>query len=371
MGEFLKGEKYPKVIGMGESPTRGLRHGYVVHFDDAVESVRQAVAQAEKTSGIKVRRAYISVGGTTLKGEQSTGLAIVSKADGEVTNLDVQKALEEAEENLGLGNKKVIHTFPIAYKLDGKEVWGRLEGMRGTKLEVKALFVTCSNQHVEDLISVIALAGVEPIDLIASPIAGSRIALSDKQKVAGSALVNIGAETVTMVIYENEAPISLRTFSIGSEDITNDIALGFKITLEKADALKLGSSSEEYPKRKLEEIIDARVTDIFELIDTHLKKIKRAELLPAGMVFIGGGANTMGLEHLARNTLRLPASIGTTEMFGVIKTKLRDPSYFTSLGLIVSGHDDEGYSSGASGTIGKLFKDLKNSLKSGLKQLMP
>ncbi len=371
MGEFLKGEKYPKIIGVGESETRGLRHGYVAHFDNAVESVREAVLMAEKTSGIKVRRAYLSVGGTSLRGEISTGLAIVSKADGEVTGLDITKALEEAEENLSSGNKKIIHTYPIAHKLDGKEVFGRIEGMRGTKLETKALFVTCSSQHLEDLIAVVSLAGVEPIDIIAGPIAAGYVALSQKQKVAGSALVNIGAETVSFVIYENENPISIHAFSIGSEDITNDIALGFKIPLEKADALKLGSGSEEYSKKKLEEIISARLSDILELVDNHLKKIKRSELLPAGIIFVGGGANTTGLEELSRDTLRLPTRIGSTDIFGQNKTKLRDPSYFTALGLVISRQDEDGYVSGAGGSFGKAMKDLKNTLKSGLKQLMP
>jgi len=371
VGEFIKGEKYPKIIGVGETETKGLRHGYVLHPEEASESVRMAVEMAEKTSGIKIRRAYIGVGGTSLRGETGTGIAIVSKADGEVTNLDITKALDEAEDNLGLVNKKVIHSYPVSFKLDGKEVWGRIEGLRGTKLELKALFMTCSNQHVEDLLSVITMAGVEPIDLVASPIAASYIALSDKQKVAGCALVNIGAETVTMVIFENEIPISLRTFSIGSADITNDIALGFKIPLEKANALKLGYATEEYSKKKLEEIVNARVSDIFELIETHLKKIKRSELLPAGIIFIGGGANTNGLEELSRDTLRLPSTLGATEMFGATKTKLRDPAYFTALGLILSGKNDEGYNPSGNSSLDKIWKELRNSIKSGLKQLMP
>lgn len=371
VGEFLKGEKTPKIIGMGESPTRGLRHGYVVHFDEAVESVKKAVAQAEKTSGIRIRRAYIAVGGTSLRGELGSGMAIVSKADGEVTSLDMTKSIDEASENLSSSNKKIIHTFPLSYKLDGKEVLGRLEGMRGTKLETKVLFITCSNQHLEDLVEVVSLAGVEPIDLVAAPIAASNIALNEKQKVAGSGLVNIGAETVSLAIFENEIPVSVHTFSIGSEDITNDIALGFKIPLDKAEALKCGNGVDEYPKKKLEEIIEARLSDIFELIDNHLKKIKRSELLPAGIVFVGGGANILRLEELAKEALRLPCSIGSTEMFGITKTKLRDPAYFTALGLVVSGKTDNDYISGSVGSFGKAMKDLKNTIKSGLKQLMP
>ncbi len=368
VAEFLKGEKNPRIIGMGESETRGLRHGYVVNLNDAINSVKNAVAEAERTSKIKIKRAFVAVGGTSLHSETSSGMAIVSKADGEVTNLDINKALEDCENNLHLGNKKALHTFSLSYKLDGKEVLGRIEGMRGTKLEIKALFVTCSTQHLEDLISVIEEAGVEAIDLIASPVAGSFIALSGRQKIVGSLLVNIGSETVSIATYENNLLMSLYTFSIGSADITNDIALGMRIPLEKAENFKLGNITEEYSKKKLDEIIEARLGDIFELIENHLKKIKRNELLPAGVVFIGGGANVTGLEEFSKSALKLPSRIGSTDMFGGIKTKLRDPSYFVALGLIISQEDNSGYNEGS---FSNLFKDLKHSIKSSLKQLMP
>ena len=375
VGEFLKGEKNPKVIGVGEAETKGVRHGYVVHFADAVNTVKNAVAIAEKSSGEKIKHAFISVNGITLHSEMSSGSAIISKANGEVTNLDINKALEDSENNLSLDNKKIIHMFPSSFKLDGKEVLGQPEGMCGTKLEVKTLFVVYSSQHLEDLLAVIAEAGVEPTDVIASPIAGSHIALSKRQKIVGSALVNIGFETVSLSVFENGSLISLHTFSIGSSDITNDIALGFKIPLEKAERFKLEnlpagrqSISENYSKKKLDEIVEARLSDIFELVENHLKKIKRNELLPAGIVFIGGGANISRLEELSKVALKLPSRIGTSEIFGNVKTKLRDTSWFTALGLITSGNDNDNYSKGS---FLNLFKDLKNTIKSITKQFLP
>lgn len=368
VGEFLKGEKNPRIIGLGESPTLGMRHGYVVNGDLAVSSLKSALAVAEKTSNIKIRKAFVSVGGVSLRGDTSSGMAMISKADGEVTSLDVKKALQDCEDNLNLGNKKIIQVFPQSFRLDGKDVLGRLEGMRGTKLEVKTLFMTYSVQHLEDLLEVVALCGVEPLDVVASPIAGSYLALSDRQKVGGVALVNIGSETTSVAVFENGTPISLYTFSIGSEDITNDIALGFKISLETAERLKLGTSTEEFSKKKLEEIVEARLSDIFELIENHFKKIKRSELLPAGVVFIGGGASVPGLAEFAKSVLKLPASVGTTEIFGNTKTKLRDSAWLTVLGLILYGKDGGDYSEGSFFSI---FKDIKSSLKSGLKQLMP
>lgn len=368
VGEFLKGEKNPRIIGVGESVTLGLRHGYIANSTLAAISVKNAVAMAEKTSGLKIKRAFVSLSGTTLRGEMSSGSTIISKADGEVTSLDANKALQDCEDNLSLSNKKIIHIYPISFRLDGKEVLGRLEGMRGTKLEAKALFVTYSIQHLEDLLGVIAEARVETIDVIAAPIAINSIALSERQKIVGVALVNIGAETTSLSIFENGLLMSIYTFSIGSSEITNDIALGFKIPLEKAENLKLGNIDEEFSKKKLDEIIEARLCDIFESIENNLKKIKRSELLPAGIVFVGGGANIPGLVELSKSILKLPSTLGTTEIFGNIKTKLRDSSWFTALGLLIIGKENGGYSESS---FRNLFKDLKNTIKSSIRQLMP
>jgi len=368
VGEFLKGEKNPKVIGIGEAPTLGVRNGYVVDATLASASLKNALAMAEKTSGVKIKRAFVSISGITLRGDTVSGITIISKADGEVTSLDIKNALQDCENNLNLTNRKIIQTFPVSFRLDGKDVLGRLEGMRGTKLEVKALFLTYSLQHLEDLLDALSLSRVELIDIIASPIAASYIALSEKQKIVGSALVNIGSETTSIAIFENGSIVSLHTFSIGSEDITNDIALGLKIPLDKAENFKLGNLTDSSLKKKLDEIIEARLSDIFELIENHLKKIKRNELLPAGIIFIGGGANVPGLLEFSKSALKLPSTIGETEIFGNLKTKLRDPSWFAVLGLITASMEESGYSGNS---FGGFVKNFKNTIKSSIKQLMP
>lgn len=369
IGEFLKGEKNPKIIGFGEALTNGVRHGYIVDIPLALKSLKSAISMAEKSSGIKVKRAFIAINTISLRGDIISGTSIISKADGEVTNLDINKALEDCENNLNLNNKKIIKIIPISFKLDNREIQGRPEGMRGTKLEVKALFLNCSISHFEDLLEVITLAEVKPIDIIPSAIAGSNIALSSRQKIVGGGLINIGSETVSLAIYENETLISLYTFSIGGEYITNDIALGLKISLENAERFKIGNIGEGFSKKKLDEIIEARLSDIFELIENHLKKIKRNELLPAGVVFIGGSANIPLLEEYSKSALKLPSKIGTTEIFGNIKTKLRDPSYFTVLGLIMPDNDNNNFYSEE--LFKNFFRNLKSIIKSNIKELMP
>ncbi len=368
---FDKGEKTPGVIATGQAPTEGMRLGYITNTDQVALSIKQAVAIAEKAYGGKIRRALVSIGGINLSSVVSTGSVVVSRADQEITHLDISKALADSEENLELLNRKIIHIIPIAYKLDGKDIHGRPEGMKGIKLEVKTLFVTCQKQNIEDIITACALAKIEIEDVIASPIAGSMMLLGPKQKAAGCALVDIGSETVEMAVFENNLLLSLHVFSIGSMDITKDIALGFKISLEEAESIKLGSViGGDYPKKKLDEIVEARLGDIFELVERELKRIRRNELLPAGIIITGGGAQINKIEELARAALKLPARTGPADGSINAKFKIRDTSWYTAFGLAISGPD------GASGnsihsSIGDNVKEVKGFFKSILSQLLP
>lgn len=367
IAEFKKGAPNPIVLGVGESESIGIRHGYITDQESLLKNLKKAVTEAEKTSEIKIKKAFVNMSSVTTKGEIATGVSIVTKADNEVTYLDIEKAIDDAQNNLSLNNKKVIQISPISYKLDGNEILGRIEGNIGNKIEVKAIFTTCKNQHFEDLINAIGDLGIEVVDIVPDVLASSNICLSKKQKIFGTILADIGSDTTQIAIFENEKLIALHTFGIGSGDITNDIALGLKISIEEAEKIKLGDLPETVAKKKLEEIIDARLSDIFELIDNYLKKIKRNELLPGGIVFIGGGSNTNNLLEKAKNNLKLPASIGQTQIFGTMKTKLKNNSWFTVIGLLFTTKEkiteDNAFNN--------FFKDLKNTIKSHLKQFMP
>ena len=366
--EFIKGEIAPRILGTGITSSKGLRYGYVTNIEEAKKNVKRAVLEAEKSSGIKIKRACISIGGISLGSLSGLGSAVISRADGKVTGLDINKALEENKNNLKIPNKKIIDVIPTMYKLDGKEVLGKPEGMKGVKLEVKTLFVTCLEQHLDDLATAVSEAGIEVVDVIPSPLASSLVVLNDKQKTAGCILVDIGAETVSIAVFENGTIQALHIFSIGSTDITNDIALGLKIPLEGAEGLKIGSIIRDYPKKKLDQIIEARLSDIFELIENYLKKIKRSGLLPAGVILIGGGSNIALIEELSKNFLKLPAKIGTAEILNNNKTKVRDSSWFVALGLCLAQRDSaRSYSSGRN----EGANSLKNFFESIINTLLP
>lgn len=369
---FDKGRKEPAVLATGIAETNGVRFGYITNVDSVAESIRKAVRQAENILGTKIRKAYVSIDGVNLGSILSTGSVIISKADQEITALDVSKAIANSEENLELLNKKIVHTIPIGYKLDGKDIYARPEGLKGIKLEVKTLFITCLKQNLEDLITALTLAKIDVEEIIASPIVTASLLLNNKQKVAGCVLVDIGSDIVTTSVFENNFPVSLQVFPIGSMDITKDIALGLKISLEEAESIKLGSViGGDYSKKKVDEIIEARLSDILELVGNHLKRLKRNELLPAGIIMTGGGSSINNIEDVARNQLKLPAKVGPSDTSINNKYKVRDASWYTALGLaLYPGEEFLKGEYGNSNNNGNM-KEVKSFFKSFLSQLLP
>ena len=335
----------PKIIGTGFSESKGLHHGYITSGREVTLNIRHAVAQAEKMAGLKVKRAFVSVGGIGLSGVTATGSAIVSRADLEITELDLDKAEEAAEaaipHSIAL-NKKIINTIPVEYKTDGRVVWGRVEGLKAQKLESKILFIMCLEHHIQDLIKSVEDADIEVIDVVASPIAASFVTLSKKQKKAGCVLANIGAETLSIVVYENNTPVSIEVFPIGGTDITNDIALGLKVPLEEAESIKLGSLTRStHSKKKLDEIVNARLSDMFELIEVHLKKIGRNALLPAGIILTGGSSAISSIKDFAEHSLKLPSNIGDIHFGSDEKIKTKDSTWSVAYGLAIFGFNAE------------------------------
>lgn len=359
------------VLGTGSSPTNGMRLGFITNTSHVAESLSKAIKQAEIASNIKIRSAYISCGGINLSAVLSSGSIIISRADQEITSLDINKVLENCEKNLELINKKIVHIIPLSYKLDGKEIFERPEGMHGIKLEVKTLFVVCSKQNIEDLITVMGMANIEVIDIVASPVALGNILIGTKQKNAGCAIIDIGTDTVSMAVYENNLLISLQVFQIGGLDITKDIALGLRISLDEAESIKHGSViGINYPKRKIDEIIEARLSDIFELAENHLKKIRRNQLLPAGITITGGGSNINQIDEIARNQLKIPAHIGPVDNSIDNKYKVKDQSWYTALGLALYSNSNS-QNNNTNNFLGDNLGLFKNILKSFFKQLMP
>jgi cell division protein FtsA len=370
--EEIIGENGPElhIIGTGLSDTQGLRHGYVVDAADAAATVRTAKAQAENMTHLPIKNAFLAIGGISLDEIRANGETVISRADQEVTELDIEKARDMAREvaKPNFINRTVLHEIPLEYKLDGHKALGEPIGMKGTRLQIDYLFITCLSQHAEGLASVLEAADIEVTDQMASPLAGSYVTLTKDQKMKGCLLANIGSETVSIVVYDEGLPISLKVFPSGSTNITDDLALGFKISLEDAERIKLGRlGGAMYPRKKVDEIITLRFKNLFDLIDKHLRAIGRRGTLPAGIILSGGGAGQGSISDIAKGTLNLPARIADLKISS--DAKVRDATWAVAYGLALWGLTGETETTKKESSIN--FAEIKDSFKEFMKQFMP
>ena len=332
----------PRILGTGYAESRGLKQGYIVSVPEVARSIAAATAQASKAARVKVKRAYLGLGGVGLDEAFARGDAVVERGNSEVTDRDIPHAIAASEKTLApaaILNRKIIHTIPLQFSIDGVRVMGGSPvGMKGMRISVETLFITCLERHVSDLVAATEEAGIEVEDVVASPVAASFVALTKMQKRVGCVLANVGAETLSMVVFEDSRPISLKVFPTGGSDITNDLALGLRIPPEDAEQLKQGAVlGSSFPKKKVDDIIARRVSDMFKLIESHLKKIGKDELLPAGIILTGGGSSLQTISDLAKAILRLPSRTASLTDSAAAKTQLKDGSWAVAYGLTVWG----------------------------------
>src|SRR3989338_6874583 len=327
-----------RILGTGLAESKGLRHGYIVNKEEVSASIVEAKRQAESIARVPIRAAFLAIGGISLDEARATGFAIISRADQEITALDLEKAGKAARKAAAPGflNRHVLHSIPLEYRVDGSKVLGDPLGMKGVLLEVDYLFVTCLAQHEEAFAKAVEDADIEIIDQMASPIAGSYVLLDGDQKMKGCLLANIGAETVSIVVYDEGIPVSVKVFPMGSSHITDDIALGLRISLEEAERVKVGRlSGAMYPRKKVDDLIASRLSTLFALVDKHLKSLNRRGPLPAGIIISGGGAGIGNISDIAKGSLKLPSRLAEFRIGP--DQKMRDATWAVAYGLAIWG----------------------------------
>ena len=352
-----RGEEGLVLVGVSEVGTEGVRKGAVVVPETVSRSIGRAVREVRKQAGrVTIDHAFVSVGEPRLATHVSRGAVSVSRADGEVTKEDVSRAGDAAEAALPrLSNREVIHSFPLGYTIDRDTNIREPVGLVGSKLEVETLFVTSFSVNLKNLVKAVAGAGLAVDDFVAAPLAASCHALGKKQKEVGSLLLDVGAQTTNLAVFEEGQLILLEILPVGSNHITQDIGLGFQLDLASAERVKrdLGAFLEQgkkeirladFPKnfentfspKKLKDIVSARLGDIFELTQKHLKRIDRSELLPGGVILVGGGARLFDVLEAAREALRIPAEIsqGTPGITIMKKDFIAGPEWATAIGLV-------------------------------------
>lgn len=348
------------IIGAATVPASGMRKGVIVDIDEAVSSISSALEKVERMTGVPVSRATVSVGGSHITCLDSRGVIAVSRADGEITENDIIRVIDASQAISMPPNREIIHVIPKAFTLDGQTGIKDPLGMTGIRLEVETIIIHGGLPFIKNLNRAITQAGLEIDDLVLAPIASSQAVLTKRQKELGVVLVDFGAGTTSLAVYEENNLIATAVIPIGGMHITNDLAIGLRTTIETAEKVKLNVGqasalgldireqvdlrnfdSEEnsiVPRVDIVEIIEARLDEIFDHIVKELKKINRDGKLPAGLVITGGGGLLPGVLEFGKRRLRLPASFGELQGVTTVIDQVQDPSFSASVGLILWGN---------------------------------
>ncbi|MBI2030136.1 hypothetical protein HYT05_00775, partial [Candidatus Kaiserbacteria bacterium] len=248
------------------------------------------------------------------------------------------------------------------------KVFGKAEGLQGTKLSVDTILITMLSQHHDDLISAVEAAGVEVEDVMAAPLAASLVTLTKMQKMAGVVLANIGAETLSVIVFDSDTPISLKVFPTGSSDVTNAIALSLQLPLSEAEQLKRGGvSGSNVPEKKINVLIATSLKTMFTQVDSHLKSIGRQRLLPAGIVITGGGSGFMNASEVARVIMKLPSQIGVIGQLS--RTASIDATWAVAYGLCRWAYAEDSVE--RSSSIKEILRSAGESIRQTIRTLLP
>ncbi|OGY54731.1 MAG: cell division protein FtsA [Candidatus Buchananbacteria bacterium RIFCSPLOWO2_01_FULL_56_15] len=385
------------IIAAAEVPATGINRGVITSIDDAVSSISTCLEKAERMAGAPVPSVWVGISGSHITSQESRGVIAVGRSDGEITEADVERAIEAARTVATPPNYEILHVIPKSFTVDGQIGIKDPIGMTGVRLEVDTQIIQGLSSQIKNLTKAVYRPGLEIDDLVLSTLATAEAVLSSRQKELGVVVVNIGGSTTSLVVFEEGDMLHTAVLPVGSDHITSDVAIGLRISIDTAEQIKLeyGSASAEgigkreeidvgelegeasslVSRRYVTEIIEARAEEIFDKIDAELKKIDRSGKLPAGVVLCGGGAKLSGLVDLAKRQLRLPASLGKPIGIRSVIDKVNDPSFLTALGLVLWGSHLGGPRPG--GRLGRIFSKLPSlrsvtgQLKKMIKKVIP
>jgi len=374
-------DKDLQIIGVGQAASNGLRKGVVIDIEETVKAINLAKDIVERASGVPVENAYVNLSGSHITANTSKGTIAISRADGEVSKEDVERVIGAAQAISLPLNREILQVIPRTFSIDGQNNIKYPVGMNGVRLEVDILILEVSTPILKNLTKCINQAGIDILNFIPSPLAASQAVLNKRQKELGTVLIDLGAGTTSLAVFEEGNILHLSILPIGGAYITNDLAIGLRTSIDVAERVKLEyakkdqidlskfSSEEEgiISKEKIDNIIEARLSEIFTMVNKELKKIDRQKLLPAGVVLVGGGAKMNNIIEMAKEHLSLPARIGCLPDLKSVADEISDPRFATAVGLILYGlehgeSDNKAYFGKAHNSFNKFVKILRNLL---------
>ncbi len=389
VGKVVAKDQPLQIVGLAEVPSEGVFKGVVTSIEDTVASVTSCFEKVARMVGAPVTHAFLGISAPSIIAQLSKGVVAVSRADKEIHEDDVSRVIEAAQAVASPPNYEILHILPRSFTIDAAAGIKDPVGMTGVRLEVEALILQGISSQINTFSRVIHRTGIEIDDMVLGSLACAEAVLTRRQRELGVALVNIGASTLSLLIFQDGDLVHAKIFPLGAGHITSDIAIGLRIPLDLAERIKVDYgvacadtvkgreeisfqdiSLEEgsFSRKYLAEIIEARCEEMCSFIDTEFKKTSAASLLPFGVVVTGGGAKLPGIIELCKRQLRLPASLGLPNDMSSGIDRVQDPVFTTALGLVSWGKEMAGSGSKKKGMgLGSLDGVFKRMFKS----LMP
>jgi cell division protein FtsA len=375
------------IIGIGTSFNTGVRKGIVNEIEETVSGISESMEIAERMAGVELGSATININGSHITSFNSKGVVAVGRANQEVTYEDTVRVDEAAQAVQIPANKEILHVIPRIYSVDGQEGVKDPVGMTGVRLEGEVQLIAVSQPAVKNLKKCITQAGVQEEDIIANPIAAAKAVASRREMELGCVIIDIGASTTGIIVYEEERPLYTSVLPVGSAHITNDLAIGLRTSIDVAEKVKLkyGTSlasmvperekidlseidmNEEgiIPRKHVAEITEARLREIFTLVKNELKKIKRDGQLPGGAIITGGGTKIEDIDAVGKDVLKLPCVIGKPHNLKGMVDKIYDPRFSVAVGLLLYQHEEAEHK-GGSRQVGVAINKVKRIFKTFL-----
>jgi cell division protein FtsA len=348
-----------KIVGLGTAPAEGLKRGVVINLEQTINSIIKAVQDAELMAGVKVDSLYAGIAGDHIRSINSRGVIAVTKAEKEIGQAEIDRAIEAAKTVAIPMDREIIHVLPQEFTVDDQPGIKDPRGMSGTRLEVEVHIVTGSVTSAQNIHRSIKRAGYELLDLVLEPLATSKALLEPEEIELGATLVDIGGGTTNMAIFYDGCIRHTAVISLGGRNVTNDLAIGLRTPVEQAEELKksygcalssltdpeemikvpgVGSKEpKEVSRSILAAIIEPRMEEIFSLALREIKKSNFADILASGIVLTGGGSLLEGVEDLAEQVFDMPVRKGKVKGVSGLLDIAENPMNSTAIGLILYG----------------------------------
>ncbi len=380
-----------RVLGLGTVPSQGIRKGVVVGFEPAVEAVREAVEEAERSSGMSIRSVFPNVSGDGLRAIRSEGVHAKEGAGREITTEDVEQVIRVARSLQLPPGYQILHTLPVDFILDNRKGVKDPVGMDGVRLQSEVLLLTGEASVLENSAKVVSKAGLAVEGLVFSPLASAMAALQEAEREEGVVLMDIGAGTTELLVVQDGAAQHAEVLSLGGSNVTRDLSIGLGISIDDAERLKLDHASllpspeggEEcrFPIRQvgqevdryvtgatLRSIVEPRITELLELAWERAMHSPAARRSASGVVLCGGGALLPGLPELAAQLFERSVRVGKPLHQQGLTAELADPRYTPVVGLLHYGYrrlagSDEVDDEGRGGGLRRLFRAMGRRAK--------